>query len=168
MFSISRYSIQNAEKMMDLTPRPQEGDQLPAWTLRSLNGKKPPSLEEVQGSYVLLLFYNLGCTGCVGRGLPLAQRIQDLYPDLRVILIHSDFGQYAYPEKDILAEAQRQQLQLEQYRDQGHMTYDAYGAEGTPHWVLIDPQGRLYRSFFGSMQQAQLRMDYVLRELFGD
>lgn len=153
---------------MDWTPRPQEGDTLPEWNLLPLANRQPPTLAELRGRYVLLLFYNLGCTGCVGRGLPLAQRIQDLYPDLQVVLIHSDFGRQTYSEDEILAEARKQHLQLEQYRDEGHTTYDAYGAEGTPHWVLIAPDGKLYRSFFGSMQQAQVRMDYVLRELFGD
>lgn len=152
---------------MDWTPRPQEGDVLPEWTLLPLADRQPPPLATLRGRYVLLLFYNLGCTGCVGRGLPLAQRIQELYPDLRVILIHSDFGRHTYPEEAILAEAHQQNLQLEQYRDRAHDTYEAFGAEGTPHWVLIDPEGRLHRSFFGSMQQAQVRMDYVLRELFG-
>lgn len=153
---------------MKPTPRPQEGDLLPPWKVRPLGDRTPPAWADLKKKFTLLFFYNLGCAGCVGRGLPLAQRIQELYPDLRVIGIHSDFGRHTYPPEDILAEASRQNLTIEQYRDQAHSTYDAYGAEGTPHWVLVSPEGRIHRSFFGSMQGMQIRMDYILRELYPD
>ncbi len=153
---------------MGPTPRPQEGDTLPHWSIDPLANQLVPDWSDLNGNYSLLFFYNLGCTGCIGRGLPLAQRIQDLYPDLRVIGIHANFGRHSYSSEDILAEAKKQRLSLEQYLDQGHTTYDAFGAEGTPHWVLVSPKGKVYRSFFGSMQGTQVRLDYVLRELFPD
>lgn len=151
---------------MERPPRPREGDALTEWWLKPLDRQQPPQLIDLQGQYVLLLFYNLGCAGCMGRGLPLAQRIQDLYTELRVILIHSDFGRHTYPAEDIRQATEARITNLEQYRDQEHRTYDAFGAEGTPHWILLDPEGRIHRTFFGSTQAVQVRMDYVLREIF--
>ena len=123
-------------------------------------------LADLAGAPALLFCYNLGCTGCLHRGLPLAQRIQEVYPQLRTIAIHVDLGRHTYPTETILAEAKKRNVQLEHYRDRGSTTYEAYGAEGTPHWILIDAEGRLHRSLFGSMEGVQVRLDYVLREWF--
>jgi thiol-disulfide isomerase/thioredoxin len=150
---------------MDRAPRPEEGNPLPPLQLQALISP-PPTLDDLAGAPALLFFYNLGCTGCLHRGLPLAQRIQEVYPQLRIIAIHVDLGRHTYPTEAILAEAQIRNLQLEHYRDRGSATYEAYGAEGTPHWILIDVEGRLHRSLFGSMEGVQVRLDYILRELF--
>jgi len=80
--------------------------------------------------------------------------------------VHVDLGNPTYPADAILAEAQKRNVQIEHYRDTGSTTYEAYGAEGTPHWVLIDAEGRLHRSLFGSMEGVQVRLDYILREWF--
>ncbi len=150
---------------MDRTPRPHEGDKLPPLQLQPLTSA-PPSLNDLAGAPALLFFYNLGCTGCLHRGLPLAQRIHEVYPQLRIMAIHVDLGRHSYPTEAILAEAEERGFLLEHYRDQGSKTYEAYGAEGTPHWVLIDAEGRLHRSLFGSMEGVQVRLDYILREWF--
>ncbi len=45
-------------------------------------------------------------------------------------------------------------------------TFLRYEAGGTPHWVLIDTEGIIRKSIFGSMDGARQRLDYALEELF--
>ena len=45
-------------------------------------------------------------------------------------------------------------------------TFRRYEAGGTPHWVLIDADGVIRKSIFGSMDGARQRLDYALEELF--
>jgi len=50
--------------------------------------------------------------------------------------------------------------------DQGHQTWSAYDAGRTPHWVLINANGEIEKSIFGSMPNSLQRLDYSLIELF--
>jgi hypothetical protein len=50
--------------------------------------------------------------------------------------------------------------------DDGDATFRAYEAEGTPHWVLINADGTIRKSVFGSMAGSLQRLNYALQELF--
>ena len=43
----------------------------------------------------------------------------------------------------------------------------AWQTEGTPHWLAFAPGGELLRSVYGSQDNAQTRLDYLLREWAG-
>ncbi|MEL7119596.1 MAG: hypothetical protein AAFO07_09150, partial [Bacteroidota bacterium] len=50
------------------------------------------------------------------------------------------------------------------YIDIKKQTYDSFEVEGTPHWVIIDPDGKALRSIFGSRPNALQRLYYLLME----
>lgn len=139
----------------------------PEWTLTHLDQTPAPSLSDFAGKPTLLLFFNMGCLGCMSRGVPLAQDLAKAYPDLNVIGIHSNFGR-AYGSDDIRAALDEIGVTYPVLSDVEHRTYDSYGAEGTPHWVLLDAEGQVQKSIFGSQPNAQQRLTYGMLELFGE
>lgn len=140
----------------------------PAWQLRDpASGTPAPDLRQFEGKPLLLLFFHYTCLGCMGRALPLARYYARHYPELQLISIHPDLGRQPLSDPELLALAQEQQLAFPVYADPGAETYARYEAGGTPHWVLIGPEGQILNSIFGSMDDAQNRLYYSLLELFG-
>ena len=127
----------------------------------------PLTLETLRGQPTLLLFWNIGCAGCTGRALPLTLTLAERYPDLQIVAIHSVFPPRSeQPVREVSLVAKHFALPYEVALDAGDATYRAFGAEGTPHWVLLDRDGHVWRSFFGSMAGSQQRLSYALQELF--
>jgi peroxiredoxin len=117
----------------------------------------------------LVLFFNVECLGCIGRALPFAQTLAERYPGLPVLAVHSVFRPGAPHDLERIRElVAHHGLTFPVLLDDGSATFDAYTAEGTPHWVLIDGEGRVRKSIFGSMDGARQRLDYALLELFGE
>jgi len=141
------------------------GEPLPDWLVQTPDGQEV-ALEQFFGRPLLLLFYHLGCLGCIGRALPFAKKLAEVYPDLQIVGIHTSPGSLKYNTEEVLAQAGETNLPFPIFFDEGHRTYDLYGAEGTPHWVLLDANGKLFRSIFGSMANARQRLDYALLEIF--
>lgn len=131
----------------------------------SINDKEIPQLADFKGMYVLLLFFNRGCNGCIGRAIPFSLELKDEFPELQIIGIHSQFGSNTYTKAEIQEIVDYYNIPYPIVEDNGHHTYDMYKAEGTPHWVLLDKDG-VYKSFFGSMGNAQNRLYYTMSELF--
>ena len=44
---------------------------------------------------------------------------------------------------------------------------EKWGVEGTPHWFVFDRAGNLVRSIYGSQENAQTRLEYLLGEVTG-
>lgn len=139
----------------------------PEWKVVSLDGLTQPSLEQYRGKPTLLLFFNLGCHGCMSRGLPLADDIARAYPGLNVVGIHSNFGGMPYSIEQVQSEIEKRELSFPVLMDDQHATYDLFEAEGTPHWILLDDGGTIQKSIFGSQPNAQQRLTYGMMELFG-
>lgn len=139
----------------------------PDWIVTNLDATAAPSLANFRGKPTLLLFFNLGCLGCMSRGVPLAQDLANAYPDLNVVGIHSNFGR-AYTGEEVQAQLDAIGITYPVLMDAEHRTYDSYQAEGTPHWVLLDAEGQVQKSIFGSQPNAQQRLTYGMLELFGD
>ncbi|MEM9950429.1 MAG: TlpA disulfide reductase family protein [Chloroflexota bacterium] len=130
----------------------------PQWQVSSLNGLSHPQVTDYEGQHTLLLFFNLGCLGCMSRGLPLANDIARAYPDLNVLGIHSNFGGLPYTREQVQAEIAKQDLSFPVVMDDKHTTYDRYQAGGTPHWILLNDKGEIEKSIFGSLPNAQQRL----------
>ena len=76
------------------------GQKLPNWSLEPLLGMAPPDLSKQQGKAMLVLFFSLGCPGCLGRAIPYANRMVFENKDwLDVIGIHSNFNGMDFSEK---------------------------------------------------------------------
>lgn len=132
--------------------------------VKTLENSPISILDLYKGENLLILFYNNNCLGCTGRALPLAYKMKQEFKGLKVIGIHSNFNTVV-TKKEILNVFISKELPFPIYIDEGHKVYDLYECEGTPHWVIINKDGELFRSFFGSQQNAQTRMWYALNEL---
>ncbi|WP_320051679.1 redoxin domain-containing protein [uncultured Acetobacteroides sp.] len=120
--------------------------------------------EKYYGNNLLILFYNNDCLGCTGRALPLAYKAMQEFKGIEVIGIHSSFGR-AITKEEIVEIFTSKELPFPIYLDEEHKAYDLYQCEGTPHWIIINKVGEMYRSFFGSQENTQTRLWYSLSEL---
>ena len=133
--------------------------------LTSLDGKPTELLSQYEGSPILILFFNIQCLGCTGRAIPLAYEYMQEFEGLKVVAIHSRFNEPKVIKQDILDIFTSKTLPFPIYFDKGHEAYDQYECEGTPHWILIDKDGNIYRSIYGSQDGAQTRLGYALADL---
>ncbi len=138
----------------------------PIWTIESINDSKMPKLTDFSGEPVLMLFFNIGCPACLGRAVPYALKLKKQFPNLKLLGIHTRFEGREYPSEQIQLNLDRLKVDFPVVLDQGHQTWSAYEAGGTPHWVLINEKGEIEKSIFGSMPNALQRLDYSLIELF--
>ncbi|WP_338732910.1 TlpA family protein disulfide reductase [Mangrovimonas cancribranchiae] len=122
-------------------------------------------LSTYQDQNLLLLLYNNQCLGCTGRAIPLAYKLQNMFPNITVIGIHSNFNNEKTTEDDIKSIFTTKQLPFPIYLDENHVTYDAFNSEGTPQWLIINKDNTLYRSIFGSQANAENRLLYALESL---
>lgn len=144
----------------------QPGDIAPSWQLQTLEGEPAPSLESLMGKPVLILFWNLGCPGCKSRALPVTKQMREIYPDLQVIGVHTH-SDNSYSPRQVQEMQLLHKLDYPMYQDvEGGPTFEVFQAEGTPHWVLIDKDGKMLRSVWGSQEGQIQRLDYLLREQF--
>ena len=122
-------------------------------------------LKKYSNKPLLLLFYNNACLGCTGRAIPLAYQFKQDYKDIEVIGIHSNFTSNNVSKEDILSIFTINELPFPIYIDKDHKMYDFFDSEGTPQWVLLTTKGEVYRSIFGSQDNAQNRLYYALENL---
>ena len=57
----------------------------PNWKIETLDGSKTPKLVDFKGRSLLLLFFNIGCPGCLGRAIPYAVKLRKQFPGLIII-----------------------------------------------------------------------------------
>ena len=122
-------------------------------------------LEKYPNKPILLLFYNNACLGCTGRAIPLAYQFKQDYKNIEIIGIHSNFTSNDVSKKDILSIFTIKELPFPIYIDKDHKMYDFFNSEGTPQWILLTSKGEVYRSIFGSQDNAQNRLYYALENL---
>ena len=103
--------------------------------------------------------------GCTGRAIPLAYDFQQKYPSIKVIGIHSDFPNREGTKENINAIFTSGEAPFPIYIDENHEVYHQLEADGTPHWLLFNKRGELYKSIFGSQDGAQNRLFYSLESM---
>ena len=130
-----------------------------------LNHKPVDILEKYKCQNLLIIFYNNTCLGCTGRAIPLAYEYQKKYEHLQVLGIHSEFGGGISTKEDIASIFTVSDLPFPIYIDPEHKLYDLMKAEGTPHWVLINKEGNVFRSFFGSLGDSRNRLSYAVEAM---
>ena len=138
----------------------------PHWFFDPLNESPVPTIEDFKGQVLLMLFFNIGCPSCLGRAIPFSKKLQDLYPGLKVLGVHTTFEGRKSSVEDINLWMDRLKVDYPVVLDQEHKTWSAYEAGGTPHWVIINSTGEIEKSIFGSMPNSLQRLDYALTELF--
>jgi len=136
--------------------------------VQALGDEKAPGVEDFRGRPLLLLFFNIGCPGCTGRAIPFSLQLREQFPDLQIVGIHARFEGPAYSPSQVRAVIEYLKVPYPVLLDEGHETFSRYAAGGTPHWVLLDADGHIVRSIFGSMAGSQQRLAYALLELYGE
>ncbi|HCU45602.1 MAG TPA: TlpA family protein disulfide reductase [Sphingobacterium sp.] len=137
------------------------------WHLESILDEKVPVYEDFKGKPLLILFFYLGCPGCVGRAIPFANKmVFEHSGKINVLGIHSNFEGPEYSNGEIIQSLNALHVRFPFFRDLGlATTFFNYQAGGTPHWILINKEGIVIRSIFGSdPNRALLWLDYAIME----
>jgi len=147
------------------------GKPLPPWKLLPILEDKVPKVEDYKGKPLLILFYYMGCNGCKGRALPYGNRIVYENKGVNVIGIHSRFNTKFNTK--IYSKEEHQKVKKEfyvrfpifdDYND--NYTFNKYKCGGTPHWILVDKNGVVVYSIFGSdPNNALLKLDLKIAEV---
>ena len=140
---------------------------LPEWQLKSIFKEDVPTLDSFGGKPLLILFFYLGCPGCKGRAIPFANRLVYEKTPINVVGIHTRFEGRVYTDEELKTAKDEFHIRFPYYRDvPPATTFNNYEAGGTPHWVLLDKEGNLVMSIFGSdPNNALLRLDLKIKEL---
>lgn len=145
-----------------------EGKPLPEWLLKPIfENDEVPNVASYRGKPLLIMFFYMGCPGCKGRAIPFANRI--VYEDsgVQVIGIHTRFEGRTYSDEELMAAKEEFYIRFPYYRDIPEAkTFNEYKAGGTPHWLLVNKDGVVIQSIFGSdPNNALLRLDLKIKEL---
>lgn len=144
------------------------GEPLPEWHLEPIFNEEVPTTAQFLGKPLLILFFSLGCPGCLGRAIPYANRVVYENGDkINVIGIHSNFEGVDFPIEKFQSAKAEFYIRFPFFKDKNFdTTFLDYGAGGTPHWILVDKDGLVVYSIFGSdPNNALLRLDFKLDEL---
>ena len=142
--------------------------QLPNWELETIFGDNVPNIKVFKGKPLLILFFSLGCPGCKSRALPFANKmVVENRDKMNVLGIHTRFEGPEFSVEDFEEAKEEYYIRFPFYKDLGNAnTFHKYLAGGTPHWLLINGEGNLQYSIFGSdPNNALLRLDLNINEL---
>lgn len=143
-------------------------DPLPNWSMDSIFGDDIPSNEDFLGQPLLILIFSLGCPGCLGRAIPYANRVvYEKGEQIKVIGIHTDFEGVDFTTEQFEKAKKDFYFRFPFFKDKNYdTTFYKYGALGTPHWILINQNGNVSYSIFGSdPNNALLRLDLKINEI---
>ena len=145
------------------------GKALPDWSIEPIFGEeKLPIVEDYLGKPLLILFFSLGCPGCLGRAIPYANRVvYEKGETINVLGIHTNFEGIDFAQERFEKAREEFYFRFPFYKDHNYdTTFLNYGAGGTPHWILVDHTGSVIYSIFGSdPNNALLRLDLKINEL---
>lgn len=118
----------------------------------------------------LVMTFNLECPGCVSRGIPFLKRLHAEFGGrVHLLAVHTSFGHRQLPRAGV--EPTLRKFVHDFARLPFPVALDLDGAfargwqtEGTPHWLAFAPGGELRRSVYGSQENAQTRLEYLLSE----
>ncbi|WP_043816818.1 peroxiredoxin family protein [Deinococcus maricopensis] len=135
-----------------------------------VHGTPVPSPEQVNRP-MLVMFFNLECAGCVSRGIPFMKRLHAEFGEaVQMLVIHTAHGHRQLPRQDVEPTLVRfaqsfAKLPFPVALDLDGEIAQAWRTEGTPHWLVFGAGGELLRSLYGSQENAQTRLEYLLAEL---
>lgn len=121
----------------------------------------------------LVLFFNLECAACVSRGIPFLKRLHAEFGDqIELLAIHTARGHRHLPCAEVeptLIKFARDfaRLPFAVALDLDGEIAEHWHTEGSPHWLAFSAGGRLLRSVYGSQENAQTRLQYLLEETVG-
>lgn len=120
------------------------------------------------------MFFNLECPACVSRGMPFLKKLARAFQDKLVILmIHTSYSHKHYTRDEVVPTLLHfadsfAALPFPIALDLDGKIAESWSVEGTPHWLVFRSDGALLRSIYGSQENAQTRLEYLLGEVMGD
>ncbi|WP_019588184.1 TlpA family protein disulfide reductase [Deinococcus apachensis] len=130
----------------------------------------PPTEWEKPG---LVMVFNLECPACVSRGIPFLKRLHTEFGGrVELMALHTSRGHRLLAREDVEPTLVRfardfARLPFPVALDLSGDLARAWETEGTPHWFAFAPGGGLLRSVYGSQENAQTRLQYLLEEQVG-
>ena len=121
----------------------------------------------------LVMTFNLECPGCVSRGIPFLKRLHAEFGDsVHLLAVHTSHGHRLLPRGEVVPTLQKfardyAKLPFPVALDLSGDLARGWHTEGTPHWLAFAPGGELIRSVYGSQENAQTRLQYLLEEWTG-
>lgn len=121
----------------------------------------------------LVMFFNLECPGCISRGVPFLKSLHAEFGDRAwVLAVHTSRGHRLLPREQVEPQLTRfvQQYAKLPFPVALDLSGDLarhWNTEGTPHTLVFAAGGKLLRSVYGSQDNAQTRLTYLLEELAG-
>ena len=122
----------------------------------------PTPLASVRGHVVLIEAFQMLCAGCIYHGLPQAQRVQRLFPDVVVVGLHTAFEHRAVTGRDALEVFVSElgisfPVAIDRHdSDTIPITMRRYALGGTPSTIVIDRSGRVRLSHLGTLDDLAL------------
>lgn len=124
---------------------------------------EPTTLEAQRGNVVLIEAFQMLCPGCLRYGLPQAQRVHRLFPQVTVLGLHTVFEHHAVMGRDALEVFLSEfripfPVAIDRHDGDATMpvTMQRYGLQGTPSTLVIDREGGLALSHFGQIDDLAL------------
>ncbi|GAA3755341.1 redoxin domain-containing protein [Microbacterium kribbense] len=120
------------------------------------------SLAQLRGQVVMIEAFQMLCPGCISYGLPQAQRVHKLFPDVAVLGLHTVFEHHEVTGPAAL------KVFLDEFgiffpvgvdRHDGQrmpVTMRAYELQGTPSTLLVDRAGNLRFTHLGAVPELEL------------
>ena len=144
------------------------GAPIAEWAIEPIFEEAVPSVKDFEGKPLLILIFSLGCPGCLGRAIPFANRmVYENEEKLNVVGIHTNFEGIDFPKEKFQKAKEDFYIRFPIFKDRNFdTTFLNYGAGGTPHWILVDKNGIVEYSIFGSdPNNALLRLDLKIKEI---
>jgi hypothetical protein len=144
----------------------------PPWPTDWVHQEPPPPPGAWHRPGIAVVFH-LECPGCVSRAIPWLKRLAAGDGDrLTLLAIHTAYGHRQLERGAVVPQlvhyaSNFAALPFPVALDLDGSWAAGMGAEGTPHWFVWDAEGNLVRSVYGSQENAQTRLAYLLEELLG-
>ena len=148
--SSNRASLQGKQNWESLKP----GVQAPEFKLRNLDGEYM-TLASFKGKYVLLDFWGTWCGWCI-KGIPDMKEYYAKYKD-RIEFVGIDCNDTEEKWKNGVAEHGLPWTNL--YNGNGKEIVTAYGVQGYPTKIIIDPEGKIVAKFAGEDPAMYKKLD---------
>ena len=134
------------------------GKPIAEWSIEGIFDESVPSVKDFEGKPLLILIFSLGCPGCLGRAIPFANRmVYENEDKLNVVGIHTNFEGVDFPKEKFEKAKKDFYIRFPIFKDKNYdTTFLNYGAGGTPHWIMVDKNGIVEYSIFGSDPKLKL------------
>jgi hypothetical protein len=154
-----------------------EPKESPDWKVSEWINGDPGRLASHKGRVVVIHFFQMWCPGCNHSSIPAVKRWDELWgerDDYMTVSIHSVFEGHPFQTPDRLRAYVREQglrhpVGIDAYADEKHEvpeTLQRFRANGTPHIAIVDKEGRLVFSHFGTLDlpMVELFIERLLKE----